>query len=226
MTLALLAVRTSGRELAQAGQQVARERALVSAQAAVELAAAHYRGTSAEQLDAALAGSRPQGADCVDPCHDCIPDESSVVTGQRNDLIAGATVACGGRPCLRQGAVVRLRDTSNVVVYWCDVALRELLPGADPEARVSVWIRNDQGDALGPESSGHWTRDTDGRVVLTAMAQVRGTRVTVEQEMLLARSDGPQSLRPQSPDEAYGGGHNGDNSAVSVCVDDYLFAAG
>ena len=226
LTLALLVVRRSGRELAQAGQLVARERALVSAQAAVELAAARYRGMSAAQLDAALAGSRPQGADCIDPCRDCIPDESSVVTGQRNDLLAGAAVACGGRPCLRQGAVARLGDTSDVPVYWCDVAMRELLPGADPEARVSVWIRNDQGDALGPESSGHWTRDTDGRVVLTAMAEVRGTRVTVEQEMLLSRSDQPRPLHPQSPDEGYGGGHNGDNSAVSVCVDDFVAAAG
>lgn len=225
LTLGLLVARSSVRELSRAGQLVARERALVSAQAAVELAAARYQGVSAERLDAALAGTRPQGADCVDACRDCIPGASGIVTGQRNELLAGAAVACGGRPCLRQGAVSRLPDTSGAPVYWCDVALRELLPGADAEARVSVWIRNDQGDALGPGGSGSWTDDADGRVVLTAMAEVRGTRVTVEQEVLLSTDEGSGPLWPQSPDEGYGGGHNNDNSTVSICEDDLLTAA-
>ncbi|MCA9707138.1 MAG: hypothetical protein KDK70_14900, partial [Myxococcales bacterium] len=59
-TLGLLLVRSTARQLRQAGQQVARERALASAQAAVELAAAHYRRLRPVQLDAALAGTRPQ----------------------------------------------------------------------------------------------------------------------------------------------------------------------
>ena len=224
LTLGLLVVRSSARELTQAGQRVARERALVSAQAAVELAAAHYRRASPEQLDAALAGSRPQGAACADPCGDCIPDVTMIVTGQRNELLAGAAVDCGGRPCVRQGAVTRLRDADATPVHWCDVPLRELSAGADPEARVSVWIRNDRADALGPGGSSSWTDDANGRVVLTAMARVRGSSVTVEQEMLLSGLAGPQPLLPQSPDEGYGGGHNNDNSAVSTCVEDYVVA--
>ncbi len=224
LTLGLLVVRSSARELTQAGQRVARERALVSAQAAVDLAAAHYRRASPEQLDAALAGTRPQAAECVDPCRDCIPDVTTIVTGQRNALLAGAGVDCGGRPCLRQGAVARLGDADASPVYWCDVPLRELSEGADPEARISVWIRNDRADALGPGGPASWIDDDNGRVVLTAMAQVRGSSVTVEQEMVLSSGMGPQPLLPQSPDEGYGGGHNNDNSAVSTCVEDYVVA--
>lgn len=206
LTLGLLVVRSSRRELRQAGRGVARERALSSAQAAVELAAARYRTMSPARLDAALAGTLPQGALCVDPCRDCIPDASGVVTGQRNELLAGAAVAGGGRPGLRQGAVSRLANASGISVYWCDVAFRELLPGADAEARISVWVRNDQGDALGPGGSGSWTDDLDGRVVLTATAEVRGAQVRVEQEVSLAGHGWSRPARPRSPDAGYGGG--------------------
>ncbi len=226
LTLGLLVVRSSVREVTQAGQLVARERALMAAQATLDLAAAQYIMLGQDEINEALVGSQPQGATCSDPCGDCIPDETLVVTGQRNDLLAnGDTVACGGRPCMRQGAVARLRDTAGAGVYWCDMPLRDLVEGGDSEARVSVWLRNNSADALGSNGGlGGWTADSDGRVVLTAMATVRNTTIAVEQEMLLTLGVGPTALMPQTPDEGYGGGHNNDNSAVSVCVDDYVGA--
>ena len=36
--------------------------------------------------------------------------------------------------------------------------------------------------------------------------------------------NGAVALLPQSPDEGYGGGHNNDNSAVSVCSDQFVQA--
>ncbi len=225
MTLGLLVVRSSAREVTQAGQLVARERALMAAQATLDLATAQYVGMNGDAIDSALAGTVPQGASCTNPCGDCIPDANAVVTGQRNEILAGANVSCGGRPCMRQGAVAQLRDGGGAQLHWCEVPLREILPTGDPEARVSAWVRNNSGDALGGNGGvGGWTDDRDGRVVLTAMASVRGATVTIEQEVLLSFGSGPQALLPQSPDEGYGGGHNNDNSAVSVCLDDYVAA--
>lgn len=227
MTVGLLAVRSSVREVTHAGQLVARERALVAAQAALDLAAAQYLTLEGPQLDAALQGYAPQAGTCSDPCGDCIPDLAVAVTGQRNDLIVGSDVSCGGRPCMRQGAVANLRDAGDAVTDWCRTPLRDLVPGGDPEARVSVWIRNNSADSIGGASggSGSWVADDDGRVVLTATASVRSTTVTIEQEVLLSFGLGPATLQPQSPDEGYGGGHNNDNSAVSVCTEDYASAA-
>lgn len=67
--------------------------------------------------------------------------------------------------------------------------------------------------------------DGDGRVVLTAMATVRNTTITVEKEVQLQASQRstPASLR--SPDEGYGGGHNNDNTSVSLCTDEYVSVA-
>lgn len=225
MTVGLLAVRSSVRDVTHAGQLVARERALVAAQSALDLASAQLITTT--DLDAALQGYAPQAGACSDPLADCIPDLAVAATGQRNDLLGGGTVSCGGRPCMRQGAVVNLRAANDVVVGWADVPLRQLVTGGDPEARVSVWIRNNSADALGGggSGSGSWTTDNDGRVVLTASARVRNTTATIEQEVLLSFGFGPASLLPQSPDEGYGGGHNNDNSAVSVCADNYTSAA-
>lgn len=224
MTLGLLMVRSSVREVTQAGQLVARERALMAAQATLDLAISQYVTMDDTALDAALLGTLPQGAICADPCGDCIPDQV-IVTGQRNELLAGTNVSCGGRPCMRQGAVSLLRDDTGAPVHWCDVPLRDLLTNADPEARVSAWVRNNSADALGGDAgAGTWTNEADGRVVLTAMATVRGTTVTIEQEVILSLGAGPQPLLPQTPDEGYGGGHNNDNSAVSVCVEDYVGA--
>lgn len=225
MTVGLLVVRSSVRQVEQAGQLVARERALMVAQAAADLAAAQYLRMDENQLNAALTGFNPGGTDCTDPCEDCIPNGLVNATGQRNDIIAGAEVGCGGRPCMRQGAVAYLNDFNDVPVNWCDVPMRDLVTGADSEARVSVWLRNNSADALGPApSSSLWTDDNDGRVVVTAMATIRNTSVTIEQELMLSYGSGAAVLQPQSPDEGYGGGHNNDNSAVSVCTDQFIAA--
>jgi len=226
MTIGLLAVRSSVRDVTQAGQLVAKERALVAAQAALDLAAAQYITMDTAQLDASLQGYAPQFGACSDPCGDCIPDAAAIATGQRNDELL-VDVSCGGRPCMRQGAVARLQDSSDAVTDWCQTPMRDLVTAGDPEARVSVWVRNNFADSLGggATASGSWINDGDGRVVLTAMATVRGATVSIEQEVLLAFGAGPTALLPTSPDEGYGGGHNNDNSAVSVCAEDYTSVA-
>lgn len=226
LTIGMLAVRSSVREVTQAGQLVARERALMVAQAAVDLAAAQYmRMDDPALLNAALAGYHPQGEACVDPCGDCIPGGLGIVTGQRNEVLQ-ATTACGGRPCMRQGAVAFLVDENLSEIPWCDVPIRDLVPGADPEARVSVWIRNNAGDALGVAGSGSWVEDGDGRIVITAMATLRNTTVTVEQELMLSGGAAPAMAQPVQADEGYGGGHNNDNSAVAMCADNFVQANG
>ena len=229
LTLGVLVVRSSVREMTQAGQLVARERALMVAQAAVDLASAQLRNLSTDDIDASLAGYNAQGNNCSYHDMDCIPGANGIITGQRNELLAGTPVDCGGRPCMRQGAVVRLADTSGTVVDWCGanngIPFRDLVPGGDAEASVCVWVRNNAADALGADGSGSWTDDTDGRVVVTAMATIRNTQIAVEQEVMLFAQLGPQVYKPQSPDEGYGGGHNNDNTAVALCKDEYVLAA-
>jgi Tfp pilus assembly protein PilX len=223
MTLGLLAVRSSVREATEAGQLVSRERALMVAQAAVDLASAQYVQYDGDQIDQALVGFNAQGGACADPLADCIPGlDPDSVTGQRNDVLAGSAVGCGGQLCMRQGAVAFLRNSDGVQENWADVPFRDLVPNGDPDARVTVWVRNNSADALGPNGSGNWTDDNDGQVVVTAQARVRHTVVTIEQEIALSVGGGLRVLQPQSPDEGYGGGHNNDNSAVSVCTDDYV----
>lgn len=224
MTAGLLVVRSSVREVEQAGQLVARERALMVAQAAADLAAAQYIRMDNGTLNAALIGYAPQAGACTDPCGDCIPNAADIATGQRNEVLAGSAIGCGGRPCMRQGAVAFLQDSSLAQTSWCDVPFRDLVTGGDAEARVSVWVRNNSADALGPGGSASWIDDHDGRVVVTAMAQIRGTTVTVEQELVLTTGAGATLLQPQTADEGYGGGHNNDNSAVSVCSSDFVQA--
>lgn len=232
MTVGLLMVRSSTREVSFAGQLVARERALMAAQAAVEVAAAHFTTRELDDVSTDLAGYGE--ASCVLACGDCIPGTGDgLITGRRNDVLAAqlldfaeddlaSTVGCGGRPCMRQGAVVRLPDTLGVVSSWCQVPLRQLVAGADAEAQVTVWVRNNSGDALGPGGSGDWTTESDGRVVVTATATVRNTTVTVEQELQFNATGLVQFAQPLSPDEGYGGGHNNDNTAVAVCAEESL----
>ncbi len=225
MTLGLLAVRSSVREATQAGQLVSRERALMVAQAAVDLASAQYVQYDEGQVDQALVGFNDQGGACNDHLRDCIPgSDGTFVTGQRNEVLAGSPVGCGGRLCMRQGAIAFLRNSDGIQEDWADIPFRDLVPNGDPEARVTVWVRNNSADALGfgRPAVASWIDDTDGQVVVTAQARVRNTVVTVEQEIALSVGTGLQVLQPQSPDEGYGGGHNNDNSAVSVCTDDYV----
>jgi hypothetical protein len=227
-TLGLLAVRSSVHEVTEAGQLVARERALMVAQAAVDLAATQYIELEDDTFDEVLTGYNggPSPAACTDPCRDCIPDASAVITGQRNEVLAGSAIACSGRPCMRQGAVVVLNDALGAPGNWCDVPFASLVNGGDAEARVSVWVRNNAADALGAKGSGLWVEDRDRRVVVTATATVRNTTVTVEQEIILSDGNADGALKPQTADEGYGGGHNNDNSAVSVCVEDYQRVTG
>jgi hypothetical protein len=227
MTLGLLAVRSSTRDATAAGQLVARERALMVAQAAVDLAAAQYMGMNDAQLDESLVGYNPQAGACTDPCGDCIPDPATFPTGQRNELLdLGNPIGCGGRPCMRQGAVARLPDNTGLTnLDWCDIPFRDLVPGGDAEANVSVWVRNNSADAIGVNATpGNWLDDGDGQIVLTASARLRNTVVTVEKELSLSAGDPGAVMQPLSPDEGYGGGHNNDNSAVSMCTDDFVSA--
>ena len=224
LTLGLLAVRGSVRESTQAGQLVARERALLVAQAAADLAAARYVRMSDDDVDLALTGYNPQGPNCTDPCGDCIPGSDGSPTGRRNEILVGAQVGCGGRPCMRQGAVAFLPDATAAQVDWCDLPFRDLVTDGDAEARVSVWVRNNSADALGPTGSGAWIDDGDQSVVVTAQARIRNTVVTVEREIDLAAGEPSGLPVPQTPDEGYGGGHNNDNSAASVCTENFVEA--
>lgn len=232
LTVAVLVVRSSNREVHQANAVVARERALLAAQATIELGAAHYRQALAQDLDAldaALIGYNAAGdpSVCSSANQDCIPggglasDPKVPATGQRNRHTTGKS-DCAGRPCMRQGAIARLADSQGGVIDWTQVPLRDLIENGDPEARVSLWIRNNTADALDVDKSGSWTNDEDKRVVLTAMATIRNTNIAIEREFVLGASpvDDPWSMT--SPDVAYGAGHNNDNTSADVCQSNYL----
>jgi hypothetical protein len=124
---------------------------------------------------------------------------------------------------MRQGAIVVLENANFVDVPWAQVPMADLLTGADPEARVTVWIRNNTADVLGDGlgASGDWLVDGDRKVVLTAMATLRNTTVAIEQELVVAPGTGATPWQMQTPDLAYGGGHNNDNATVDVCRDNY-----
>ncbi|MCA9649361.1 MAG: hypothetical protein KC501_05600 [Myxococcales bacterium] len=179
-TLGLLSLRSSGRELRAAGAQVARERARVAASAGIALAWVRLESLGPGQLDAVLAGSRPQGPSCGDPCRDCIPVGAELLA---DDPPAAGT--CLAPPCSRPGAVARLPDRDDARAHWCELPLRQLVDGGDADARLSVWIRNDTADAL---DGGGWRHDEDGRVVITAVAEVHGTRV-IQRETVVLRRD-------------------------------------
>jgi len=232
LTLALLGVRTAHREVDQANALVARERAVMAAQATISLGAAQLRraiseaGSAPAILDPALLGYNAPGdaSMCASLYEDCIPggggDSLVPGTGQKNTSLTGLS-DCAGRPCMRQGAIARLPNTHGVAANWVDIPLRDLLAGADAEARVSLWIRNNTSDALGAHASS-WTADGDGRVVLTAMATLRNTTVAIEQEYLLSPGTGLQAWSMSSPDVGYGGGHNNDNSMAEVCLSNFV----
>lgn len=235
MTVAVLVIRSSNREVTQANALVARERALMAAQATVELGAAQLRqaineaGGSTVVVDQALLGYNNAGAQdvCTSVFEDCIPggngNGSVPATGQKNRWTTGKS-DCAGRPCMRQGAIAFLPNADFVPTNWVQVPLRELLDGGDPEARVSLWVRNNAADALDSGSAGTWTTDTDGRVVLTAMATIRNTTVAVEQEIRLSPSNQKSAWSMASPDIGYGGGHNNDNVMADVCAENFLGA--
>lgn len=239
LTVATLALRASHRDSRRAKVGVAREQALMAAHASVELAAAHYRrrlfhpqNPDAQALSSALVGSNPpsdprwctrdlsKGA----PDSDCIPGvgEGSPRTGQRNSTLNPGHSDCAGRPCMRPGAIAMLPEVGeSTPVAWSGIPLDAVVSGGDPQAVVTVWIRNNSSEALGAGGTGSWIVDKDKRVVLTGMARVRNSTVTIEQEYYFLPRDGATSQSPPTPDEGYGGGHNGDNAAVAVCREDY-----
>jgi len=235
MTVAVLVIRSSNREVSQANALVARERAMMAAQGAIELGAAQMRqaitqvGSPSMVINQALVGYNNPGDQsvCASVFEDCIPggngNANVPATGQKNRWVTGKS-DCAGRPCMRQGAIAFLPDAQGVSVNWVQVPLRNLLEGGDPEARVSLWIRNNASDAIDSQNGGigSWTNDTDGRVVLTAMATVRNTTVAVEQEFVLSPGSTQQAWSMASPDVGYGGGHNNDNVMADVCVENYL----
>ena len=233
MTVAVLVIRSSNREVTQANALVARERAMMAAQSTLELGAAQLRkqindaGAAPLVLNAALVGYNNAGdsATCTTIFEDCIPgglgNANVPATGQKNRWVTGRS-DCAGRPCMRQGSIAFLPDSDGVATNWVQVPLRSLLIGGDPEARVSLWIRNNTSDAVDSGPGGSWTNDTDGRVVFTAMATVRNTTVAVEQEMALTPSDQTSAWSMSSPDVGYGGGHNNDNVMADVCVENFL----
>ena len=233
MTVAVLVIRSSNREVSQANALVARERALMAAQATLELGAAQMRqqindsGAASIVINQALLGFNNPGdmATCSSVFEDCIPgglgDADVPGTGQKNRWVTGRS-DCAGRPCMRQGAIAFLPDADGVATNWVQVPFRDLLEGGDPEARVSLWIRNNSADAMDTNSSGDWTNDSDGRVVFTAMATIRNTTVAIEQEMQLTPSDSTAAWSMASPDVGYGGGHNNDNVMADVCVENFL----
>lgn len=123
---------------------------------------------------------------------------------------------------MRQGAIAHLPDSQGVATDWVQVPLRNLLEGADAEARVSLWVRNNAADAVDKDGGGSWISDSDGRVVLTAMATMRNSTVTVEQEFALSPGSQKQAWSMQSPDVGYGGGHNNDNVMADVCIENFV----
>jgi hypothetical protein len=237
LTVATLVVRSSSRNSNQVGASVARERALMAAHSAVDLAAAQYRrelfsneDPDNPMLSEALAGANPpldpslcMREDGAHPDRDCIPGEGVGVplTGQRNHLIGLGNSDCAGRPCMRPGALVNLDDASFTPVTWSQVAMSQLVAGGDAEAKVSVWVRNNSVEALGSEGTGSWVVDSDRRIVLTAMATVRNTTVAVEQEYYFKPGSSQQPAVAPTPDDGYGGGHHNDNVAVAVCKENY-----
>jgi hypothetical protein len=233
LTVAVLVVRSSNREISQANALVARERGLMAAQATLELGAAQLRqainqnGSASVVINQALTGYNNAGGQdaCTSVFEDCIPggmgDSSVPATGQKNRWVTGKS-DCAGRPCMRQGAIAFLPNSEFVPTNWVQVPLRELLDGGDSEARVSLWIRNNAADAIDSGSGGDWTTDTDGRVVLTAMATIRNTTIAVEQEIRLTPANAQNQWSMASPDVGYGGGHNNDNVMADVCKENYL----
>lgn len=227
MTVALLVVKTASREVTETNAHVARERALMAAHAASDLAVAQIReevdNSGGSDVSTTLNTILPGTASSQDCSQkpstgDCVPGRGAGnPTGQRWAALNNLS-DCGGMPCMRPGAVVELPMPSvGPAQRWVDLPLRDLLPGADPEATVTVWLRNNALDALDAGGSGDWTVDSDARVVVTASATVRHTTVVVEKEIYFGGGTQPVAPPYQSPDQGYGGGHNNDNSAVTMC---------
>ena len=228
LSASMLLVRQATRNSNESGAVVARERALLAAQGAAQLAAAYYREKAEVDetiLDIALTGSNNPGTQnkCTELSQDCIPGNALTnqvpTTGQRNELLTGKS-DCSGRPCMRPGAVVMLDDIQGATIPWVRTQMSQLVQGGDEQATVTVWIRNNMSEALGEEGS--WLEDEDFSIVITSMAEVHGAVVTIEQEFKLLDQDGLALWEMPSPELGYGGGHNNDSVAVETCADGML----
>lgn len=177
---AMLSVRLARRSLAEADAAVAEQRTRETAAGAIALAAARLRALGPPGLDAVLAGALPQGPNCADPCRDCRPQGVELTS-------AGSPAAgtCVQPPCIRPGAIARLPDQSGSASAWCRTPARQLVAGADANAIISVWVRNDRAEGLDPAIG--WMHDENRRVVVTAVAELRGTRVVEHREVVLDR---------------------------------------
>ncbi|KIG19511.1 hypothetical protein DB30_00020 [Enhygromyxa salina] len=204
----------------------------MAAQATVELGAAQLRqainqtNNAQQVINAALAGYNTPGdqSACLSIFDDCIPGGGGLPdipqSGQKNHMVTGKS-DCAGRPCMRQGAIAMLPNRQGVPTDWVQIPLRDLLEGADAEVRVTLWVRNNNGDAINGDGAASWLADSDGRVVLTAMATLRNTTVTVEQEYILTPGTSAQAWSMNTPDVGEGGGHNGDNVMAAVCIENF-----
>ncbi len=223
LTLGMLAVQNAAREVTQAGHMVARERALLAAQAAVNFTAARLANMDNDTLSAMLAGTPSPDADSA-VCPDLVPGPASGATLVAGPLTGQRRSDCAGYFCMRQGAVVRMDiDNNNELDTLCDTPLNDLVPNLDPEAFVTMYIRNDAGDVIGatPGADTSWTREENGTVVLTGHVRVRGAFLAVEQAIAVGGVVATPGSQMRSPDEGYGGGHNNDNSAVNICTESY-----
>ena len=141
MAVGLLVMQSANREPSESGAMVARERATMSAHAAVQLAGALYRQQVAADpssveaiLATALAGTGTS-KDCSAADGDCIPAVGSGAnpTGFRAQAVSGLS-DCSGMPSMRPGAVVNLPTTGGTgpTARWVDRPLSNLLAGGDP----------------------------------------------------------------------------------------------
>lgn len=225
VSASLLLVRQANRSATESGVVVARERALLAAQAGAELATAYYRERQENDQTAvttAITGIRPASDPdrCESRLEDCIPGLSGTnapTTGIRQHDTT-LKQDCAGRLCMRPGAIAVLPDaTGGADVLWVQIPLSELVLGGDDQALVSVWVRNNAGEALDSNDATNWVTDEDGHLVITASAEVFGAQATVEKTVALVPVDGNKVWQMASPDLAYGGGHNNDNVAVETC---------
>lgn len=232
LSASMLLVRQATRNANESGAVVARERALLAAQGAAQLAAAYYRQEAEVDefaIDNALAGSFPSGteSECIDIYRDCIPasgaSADAPVTGQRNHSLTGKS-DCAGRPCMRPGALVVKPLVGGAIGPWVRTPMSQLVQGGDNQAVVTVWVRNNMSEALGPEDqgTGSWVIDNDTSIVVTSMAEVHGAVVSIEQEFVLIANAGMKMWEMASPDLGYGGGHNNDSAAVETCSDSVI----
>lgn len=207
VSASLLLVRQANRSATESGVVVARERALLAAQAGAELATAYYRERQENDdttVTQAIAGLYP-AADvnkCESRLEDCIPGNAGTdapTTGIRQHNTTGKQ-DCAGRLCMRPGAIAVLPGATGATdIPWVQIPLSALVLGGDEQALVSVWVRNNAGEALDGDPNTNWVNDLDGHLVITASAEVFGAQATVEKEVALVTVTGQKVWQMPPP---------------------------